>query len=356
MKTRANTGFTLIEILIALTVLVVGLVGLLALFPVAAKSSNQSAEDSQASIIAKSVKNAIIDGVHAARIVQLPGFAMYEIPYSHSGVPLEGDGPGVPMAWEKEDPPLSGINSSRNIGRNYNGTYYIGLPVDPIAAYVLSNGALPPMIDGDLGEFNPEDPNDSPGTPLVNFAGPGYLLYHTVYYFPRRSLDANKIPLISPHRESGGTSQPPYTYTAATPVNTGLPVDRIDLNAAPATMLRVFYMGKWTAGTQEFKTPDRVLDLEGGLSDEHELDPYAQYCYRLEARPVIEKRPNPNSPPGVPIINVLVEGLWSFTIYVYRRYDLYLVKDAPGWYDFKQDPPEDRNKVVHKFSFQVAIR
>ncbi len=61
-----RSGFTLIEILIALTVLVVGLVGILALFPVGINSSKSAVEDSTTSILAESIKSGVIKSFRLA--------------------------------------------------------------------------------------------------------------------------------------------------------------------------------------------------------------------------------------------------------------------------------------------------
>ncbi len=48
-------GFTLIEILLALSILVIGLVGILAIFPIGLNSSRSAVEQSQAAILAQLV-------------------------------------------------------------------------------------------------------------------------------------------------------------------------------------------------------------------------------------------------------------------------------------------------------------
>lgn len=319
-------GFTLIEILIALTILVVGLVGLLALFPVAASSSNQSAQDSHGSILAKSIKNAVVDGVRSARIVtqNIGGVDVpfYEIPFQHSGVPHEGVSYGGVSTWAPD--------TDQNLGRNLQGTYYVALPVDPLTALESAGEIADATAPGTL------DPSQS------DYVG------NWVYYFPRRGLIAGSIPAKS---EVGA------------PVNDGAPADLIDKDA-PGEQ-RVFYNGKWlnNSGTyvQTFKSPDRVLDLEtGGRQDESEVDPYAQYAYRLEFRPVVEKRNISGSP-----TDVLVEGLWSCKVFIFRHYEEFdqadgapnmvkRVTDAAGWYDFSTGIEE--NDCTNTFTFHVALR
>ncbi|MBI4614224.1 MAG: prepilin-type N-terminal cleavage/methylation domain-containing protein [Planctomycetes bacterium] len=73
-------GFTLIEILIALSVLVVGLVGIFALFPVGMAASRGAVEDTSASILAESIQSSIVISVNQSK----PG---EPIDYWHDGVP-----------------------------------------------------------------------------------------------------------------------------------------------------------------------------------------------------------------------------------------------------------------------------
>ncbi|MCC6741042.1 MAG: prepilin-type N-terminal cleavage/methylation domain-containing protein [Planctomycetia bacterium] len=76
---RSNAGFTLIEILIALVLLMVGICGILSLFPVAIKNVSDSVEDSNASNLAQSLYSAMTEAMRrpVAGIVWL----------SHDGLP-----------------------------------------------------------------------------------------------------------------------------------------------------------------------------------------------------------------------------------------------------------------------------
>ncbi len=59
----ARWGFTLVEILLAVAILVIGLLGILALFPVAIYSSKKSIEETTASLLAQSVEQSIREGL-----------------------------------------------------------------------------------------------------------------------------------------------------------------------------------------------------------------------------------------------------------------------------------------------------
>ncbi|MBI5365672.1 MAG: prepilin-type N-terminal cleavage/methylation domain-containing protein [Planctomycetes bacterium] len=84
---RAQRGFTLIEILIALVVLFIGIVGIIALFPIGINSTKESIQDTNAALIAESVHHALVQALRTAvpdaagRIVCL---------FNHDGVGILG--------------------------------------------------------------------------------------------------------------------------------------------------------------------------------------------------------------------------------------------------------------------------
>lgn len=82
---RAEQGFTLLEIMMAVGVLVIGILGVLALFPVALRSGKLSIETTNAAIIAQSVEQAIRDGIQTRRYQTEDGKFSYFI-LQHSGV------------------------------------------------------------------------------------------------------------------------------------------------------------------------------------------------------------------------------------------------------------------------------
>ena len=62
-----RVGFTILEILIAIVVLVLGITGIVALFPTAIESGNQTVEDTYAATITQSVVDAIAVGLRESR-------------------------------------------------------------------------------------------------------------------------------------------------------------------------------------------------------------------------------------------------------------------------------------------------
>lgn len=64
---RRRAGFTILEILIAIVILVLGISGIIALFPTAIESGNQTVQDSYAAAITQSVVDAIAVGIREGR-------------------------------------------------------------------------------------------------------------------------------------------------------------------------------------------------------------------------------------------------------------------------------------------------
>lgn len=63
-----NRGFTIVEILIAMTVLSIGLLGILAVFPAGIKNTAKVVEDTYAAMVTESVRNSVELGLQHARI------------------------------------------------------------------------------------------------------------------------------------------------------------------------------------------------------------------------------------------------------------------------------------------------
>ena len=84
LRSDRGAGFTLIEILIATSILTLGLVGILALFPVAIKAGSSVVESSNAVVIAQSVVDSIRSGIRNNK-----GLSKYQHSYfllRHDGV------------------------------------------------------------------------------------------------------------------------------------------------------------------------------------------------------------------------------------------------------------------------------
>ncbi len=80
-----RAGFTILEILIATAILTIGLMGLLALFPVAMKSGRITIEETNAVLIARSVEQAIRDGIQTRKGQDATGQHTYFL-FQYDGV------------------------------------------------------------------------------------------------------------------------------------------------------------------------------------------------------------------------------------------------------------------------------
>lgn len=87
----SNKGLTLIEILIAIIVLMVGLVGVLALFPTGIKSTKETAEDSNTAVLADSVSQALQAAMRMPSVDTIQGIETTKVRMSHDGLPLYKD-------------------------------------------------------------------------------------------------------------------------------------------------------------------------------------------------------------------------------------------------------------------------
>ena len=81
----SNGGFTILEIMIATAILVIGLMGIFALFPVAMRLGTITIEETNAVIIARSVEQAIRDGVQNRKGQTENDYHTYFL-FQHDGV------------------------------------------------------------------------------------------------------------------------------------------------------------------------------------------------------------------------------------------------------------------------------
>lgn len=87
LRRARRAGFTILEILIAIVVLVLGITGIIALFPTAIESGNKTVEDSYAAAITQSVVDAVIVGVRESRYTTKQGGRVYTyFVFNHDGV------------------------------------------------------------------------------------------------------------------------------------------------------------------------------------------------------------------------------------------------------------------------------
>lgn len=86
LRSARRAGFTILEILIAIVVLVLGITGIIALFPTAIESGNKTVEDSYAAAITQSVVDALTVGVRESRYTTTQGRVYTYFVFNHDGV------------------------------------------------------------------------------------------------------------------------------------------------------------------------------------------------------------------------------------------------------------------------------
>lgn len=87
LRSARRAGFTILEILIAIVVLVLGITGIIALFPTAIESGNKTVEDSYSAAITQSVVDALTVGVRESRYNTSQGGRIYTyFIFNHDGV------------------------------------------------------------------------------------------------------------------------------------------------------------------------------------------------------------------------------------------------------------------------------
>ena len=157
-KTRGDRGLTLLEILLALIVMVLGIVGILSLFPPALDSAKESMEYSQAAITGESVANALAVALRLATVEPTSG--VWTATLSHD---LATGGNGIRYVFQL--PRLvDGLSNSRD------GTPWIHHPgkappndsPEDQQAFIMGTD---PWTKAQLEEVRKTDPND----PLAQF-------------------------------------------------------------------------------------------------------------------------------------------------------------------------------------------
>lgn len=188
MAARTPRGFTIMEILIAISILLVGIVGVISLFPVAIKVGGEAITDSLAANLARSVEESLRSAIKNRKVAYTVGadrthVLVYFI-YEHDGVydPAEygrdkirkdpvpadatdvdrGDVPDPPFGtpWALDNVILLPIDNSRNaeLGVGYRGSSDRDARV---RAY----------LDGKVFVYPEGDPDESAGAQRHNGAG-----------------------------------------------------------------------------------------------------------------------------------------------------------------------------------------
>lgn len=171
IRRRSATGFTLIEILIAMAVLMIGIVGVLSIFPVGIKNVNDSVKDSTAANVAQSLYNAMIDAMRRGQTTS------GQVMLVHDGLP--GTVPvsrnytfTLPASVAVELHPVAGSGTDSTLQ-----TYQLGNDAQTVAVVNDITAPLAWSAGGDPTEplrqysyqFEVSKPDFGPDIPLYQF-------------------------------------------------------------------------------------------------------------------------------------------------------------------------------------------
>jgi len=157
---RQDRGLTLIEILLALIVMVLGIVGILALFPPALESAKESMENTQAAITGESIANALSVAVRFATYE--PATNTWTATLTHD---LEGKGSSVRYPFALPQFANTAMDSGRTgtFPQHHPGPSAATEKIEVQPAFVLGSD---PWTSARLAVVRQSDPSD----PLSQFA------------------------------------------------------------------------------------------------------------------------------------------------------------------------------------------
>ena len=307
----SRAGFTILEILIAIVVLVLGITGIIALFPTAIESGNKTVEDSYAAAITQSVVDAITVGIRESRYaVKPPGSPVtytYFI-FNHDGVidpaPLQpgpdyfsngagNDGQGA--IWRRDYcvilPTAKAANpaSNTNVQNEPNFIYPVPTLLDP--EQMLNDSSR----DG--------DPALNQRKPSV-LANPGTLVDNLDVFLQRDSTSGNaKVPWISRVYHLGRYRKPPG--------NQALPTIPGGTSQMQPGDVRLEYLGETVtvAGSQQLAVP---------------ADPYPSYgfAFTLQRARVDTSGATPNVPDGrLTSADLFSDSLFTLRVMIFKNFD-----------------------------------
>ncbi|MCA8924777.1 MAG: prepilin-type N-terminal cleavage/methylation domain-containing protein [Planctomycetes bacterium] len=292
MARLRRRGFTLMEILIAIVVLVLGITGIVALFPTAIDSGNQTVEDTYASEITLSVVDAVTVGIRESRYVYKASAASRAWNYfvfNHDGV--QDEVPPAPHDYTSSPPD----------GSFHTRDYAIVLP------QALNLGAT--GQGGGLGPVNNTNVAQEP-----------------VFIYP--------VPLVG----HGGATE--NNQRAPARLDAGQAIDNFNVNRRRFStkdtethwIPRVYPLGVYRRGQQptgagapaagdtrlEFLSNDNVYDGTGGGQRTIAVDPYPHYSFAFSFQ---RARIDTNNDARIDTNDEFSESLYQLKVFVFKNFD-----------------------------------
>lgn len=253
-----EAGFTLIEILIAMVILMVGLLGILAVFPTAMRSATRAVEDTYCAAISQSVVDAIRMGLRSMHAHFGDGRAFFI--FDHDGVLYDGRPLTNPQDWQSdlEKDRQSSMLSSPGHGGSFDMEKPASLMTIQSRSYCI---LLPdPKMDGTEG------------------GGRG-----RAFLYPRATPQDNQSRLTLGAPVKGRAGEKPK-------------------------VIKVYQLGQKIGNDP---TKSKIMtELE-------KRDPYPQYGFAFTLRPT--KAPDPLNPANL-AQQQIVPGLFEVVVMVYRNF------------------------------------
>lgn len=308
----ARRAFTIIEILIAIVVLVLGIVGIIALFPTAIDSGNKTIEDSYAAAITQSVVDAITVGLRESRYTYRPSsnVSWTYFVFNHDGV---------------IDPPPSKPEDFTASQSPYAYTAPPGVTADKMwdKDYCI---VLPQAVTG----LSPSSANASgiwpAGTPNTDFNNEPYFIYPVPLTPPAEAdqhsftrlqsgsvVDNLHVTRQRPDRQGVRVDWIPRTYKLGIYRDPGNPPGQ---NLPPGS-----FPGQIR---QEFQ--GEQINVGGSPTQTIAFDPYPTYSYAFAIqRARIDTNNNGRidvvAGPGAPTPDAYSSNLYQVRVFVFKNFN-----------------------------------
>ncbi|RMG14288.1 MAG: prepilin-type N-terminal cleavage/methylation domain-containing protein [Planctomycetota bacterium] len=292
LRSSIQRGFTIIEILIAIVVLVLGITGILALFPTAINSGNQTVEDTYASAITQSVVDAVTVGLRESRYtwaVPSTGEVWTYFIFNHDGV--------------LDAPPTKPEDLENATDSMWKKDYCVILPRSKVAG-ANSDRTQEPAFIFPVPNQNGSDEGtqDDQRNPLTKLAVRGHIDNLADKYRQFTTVEGSKALWIS-------RVYPLGRYRNGTP---GLPA-----GVAPGDV-RLEYRGETLVNPASTVQPEAIA-----------IDPYANYgfCFTLKRARVDSNgdgqvSPGPNAlQPGNPPADNFSDNLYELRVMVFKNFN-----------------------------------
>jgi type II secretory pathway pseudopilin PulG len=308
LKSARRAAFTILEILIAIVVLVLGITGIIALFPTAIESGNKTVEDTYAATITQSVVDAIAVGLRESRYTwrdDVNSRTWTYFVFNHDGV-LD-PAPGAPENFETGQRVVAGGGSVPD--EIWKRDYFVLLPQsrnDPNTNTVATNEPIfvypLPALPGSTQPHLKEDQR-SPSA----LANPGGLVDNF-------DLDTTKFGAIT----ADGTTVLwiPNVYRLGRYREPSEPIPGVERGE-----IRPEYRG----GDLLTGASGTTTTTGGSTVESIALDPYPTYsfCFAIKRARVDTAGGTPSGPDGVVDANdPFSNSLYELRVMIFKNFDV----------------------------------